>query len=124
MSRGDPRRPRSDSVTRYNETVDNHEDPDFDRLSLPRRIERAPFFGIEAAGVTVISPGGVKINGDLQVADQSEKPIGGLYAAAEILGFTRLSGAAFVGGMSLMPAMTFGHMIGEQTAVQLQARAA
>ena len=114
----------AETVKRYNEAVDNHEDPEFDRLFLPRRIEHAPFYGIEARGVTVISPGGVKVNGDLQVVDESEKPIGGLYAAGEILGFTRLSGAAFVGGMSLMPAMTFGRMIGEQTAAQLQARAA
>ena len=112
------------TVNRYNEAVDNHEDPDFNRLFLPRRIEQAPFYGIEAVGVTVISPGGVKVNGDLRVVDEFEKPIGGLYAAGEILGFTRLSGAAFVGGMSLMPAMTFGRMIGEQTAAQLQARAA
>ena len=114
----------AETVGRYNEAVDNHEDPDFNRLFLPRRIEHAPFYGIEARGVTVISPGGVKVNGDLQVVDESGKPIGGLYAAGEILGFTRLSGAAFVGGMSLMPAMTFGRMIGEQTAAQLKARAA
>ncbi|MCY4157540.1 MAG: FAD-binding protein [Gammaproteobacteria bacterium] len=114
----------AETVRRYNKAVDSREDPDFNRLFLPRRVERAPFYGIEAVGVTVISPGGVKVNGDLQVVDQSEKPINGLYAAGEILGFTRLSGAAFVGGMSLMPAMTFGRMIGEQAAAQIKARAA
>ena len=114
----------AETVARYNEAVDNHEDPDFNRLFLPRRVDRAPFYGIEAVGVTVLSPGGVKVNGDLQVVDESDKPIGGLYAAGERLGFTRLSGVAFVGGMSLMPAMTFGRMIGEQTAAQLKARAA
>ena len=112
------------TVNRYNEAVDKGEDAEFERLFLPRRIDRPPFYGIEAVGVTVISPGGLKVDGNLQVLDESEKPIGGLYAAGEILGFTRLSGAAFVGGMSLMPAMTFGRMIGEQTAAQLKARAA
>ena len=112
------------TVKRYNEAVDNNEDPDFERLFLPRRIDRPPYYGIEAIGITVISPGGLKVNEDLQVLDESEKPIGGLYAAGEILGFTRLSGAAFVGGMSLMPAMTFGRLIGEQSVAQLQARAA
>ena len=112
------------TVKRYNKSVDSREDPEFNRLFLPRRIERGPFYGIEAVGVTVISPGGVNINGDLQVVDESGKPISGLYAAGEILGFTRLSGAAFVGGMSLMPAMSFGRLIGERTAAGLQARAA
>ncbi len=112
------------TVKRYNEAVDNRDDPDFERLFLPRRVEKPPFYGIEAIGITVISPGGIKVNGNLQVLDESEKPISGLYAAGEILGFTRLSGAAFVGGMSLMPAMSFGRLIGEQTAAQLQARAA
>ena len=112
------------TVKRYNEAFDNNEDPDFERLFLPRHIDRPPYYGIEAIGITVISPGGLKVNEDLQILDESEKPIGGLYAAGEILGFTRLSGAAFVGGMSLMPAMTFGRLIGEQSVAQLQARAA
>ena len=112
------------TVNRYNEAVDKHDDPEFERLFLPRRIDRPPFYGIEAVGITVISPGGLKVDNDLQVLDESEKPISGLYAAGEILGFTRLSGAAFVGGMSLMPAMSFGRLIGESTAAQLQARAA
>ncbi len=113
-----------DTVNRYNEAVDTRDDPEFERLFLPRRIDRPPFYGIEAVGVTVISPGGLKVDKDLQVLDESGKPISGLYAAGEILGFTRLSGAAFVGGMSLMPAMSFGRLIGEQTAAQLRARAA
>ena len=112
------------TVNRYNEAVDQHEDPEFERLFLPRRIERPPFYGIEAVGVTVISPGGLNVDGNLQVLNEAGKPISGLYAAGEILGFTRLSGAAFVGGMSLMPAMTFGRLIGERAAAQLQARAA
>ncbi len=112
------------TIKRFNEAVDRREDPEFGRLFLPRRIEKPPFYGIEAIGVTVISPGGLQVDGNLQVLDQSGAPIGGLYAAGEILGFTRLSGAAFVGGMSLMPAMSFGRLIGEQAAVRAQARAA
>ena len=112
------------TVKRYNEAVDQRKDPDFERLFLPRRIEKPPFYGIEAVGVTVISPGGLNVNENLAVLDKSGKPITGLYAAGEILGFTRLSGAAFVGGMSLMPAMSFGRLIGESTAARLQARAA
>jgi len=112
------------AAQRYNDAVDNRNDPEFNRLFLPRRIEKPPFYGIEAVGVTVISPGGLNVNQHLQVLGKSGAPISGLYAAGEILGFTRLSGAAFVGGMSLMPAMSFGRLIGQQAAAQLQARAA
>ena len=34
--------------------------------------------------------------------------------AAEEIGFTKASGNAFVGGMSLMPALTFGRLLGQK----------
>jgi fumarate reductase flavoprotein subunit len=41
------------------------------------------------------------------------RPIRNLYAAGEVLGFGRTSGDAFVGGLSLTPALTFGRLLGE-----------
>jgi fumarate reductase flavoprotein subunit len=48
------------------------------------------------------------------VLDGAGKPIRNLYAAGEVLGFARTSGAAFVGGMPLTPALTFGRLLGER----------
>jgi fumarate reductase flavoprotein subunit len=66
-----------------------------------------------ASGITVVSPAGLNADGQLRVLGADGKPIPNLYAAGEVLGFTRLSGAAFVGGMSLTPAMTLGRLLGQ-----------
>ena len=48
----------------------------------------------------------------VQRSDGSAVP--NLYAAGEILGKGSLSGHAYVGGMSLTPALTFGRMIAQR----------
>ena len=79
-----------------------------------RKIQTPPFYAIHAGGITVVSPAGLNTNSQLQVLREDKTPIPNLYAAGEVLGFTRLSGSAFVNGMSLMPALTFGKLLGEQ----------
>ena len=80
---------------------------------LVRRIEQAPFYAIKAQGITVLSPAGLRVNKRLQVLGGAGRPVGNLYAADEILGFARTSGNAYVGGLSLTPALTFGRILGE-----------
>ena len=65
-------------------------------------------------GVTVLSPAGLAVDADLRVIKQDGNTIPNLYAAGEILGFGRTSGNAFVGGLSLTPALTFGKLLGER----------
>ena len=101
------------TIARYNASVDSGKDDEFGRESMFRRIEKPPFYAISAVGCTVLSPGGIVANGALQVIGADGVPIPHLYAAGEILGFARLSGEGFVGGMSLMPAMTFGRLLGQ-----------
>ena len=101
------------TIARYNAAVDSGNDAEFGRQTMIRRIEKPPFHAISAVGCTVVSPGGITANGALQVIGTDGAPIPHLYAAGEILGFARLSGDGFVGGMSLMPAMTFGRLLGQ-----------
>ena len=101
------------TITRYNASVDSGTDDEFGRETMMRRIEKPPFYAISAVGFTVLSPGGIVANGALQVIGTDGAPIPNLYAAGEVLGFARLSGEGFVGGMSLMPAMTFGRILGQ-----------
>jgi fumarate reductase flavoprotein subunit len=61
----------------------------------------------------VLSPAGVKVDRQLRVVGASGRGIRNLYAAGEVMGFARTSGDAFVGGLSLTPALTFGKMLGE-----------
>ena len=101
------------TVARYNQHVADNSDPDFGKEFLHRAIETPPFYAYKASGITVVSPAGLNANAQLQVTRADGTPIKNLYAAGELLGFTRLSGNAFVGGMSLTPALTFGKLLGE-----------
>ena len=65
-------------------------------------------------GITVLSPAGVAVDEKLRVLNTSGSPIPNVYAAGEVLGFGRTSGNAFVGGLSLTPAMAFGKILGER----------
>ena len=112
------------TIARYNAAVDSGRDDEFGRETKIRRIEKPPFYAISAGGCTVVSPGGITANGALQVIGSDGAAIPNLYAAGEVLGFARLSGAGFVGGMSLMPAMTFGRMLGQSLLKWEGARAA
>ena len=109
-----PRSNLEDTIKRYNTAVETGVDADFGREFLLRAIEQAPFYAYAACGVTVVSPAGLNANEQLQVISQDGTPIPNLYAAGEILGFTRLSGSAFVGGMSLTPALTLGRLLGDR----------
>ena len=114
----------ADTIARYNASVDIGVDEDLGRQTMLRRIERAPFYAVHAGGVTVVSPAGLNADERLRVLKPDGTPIPNLYAAGEVLGFGRLSGKGFVGGMSLMPALTFGRLLGERILKWEGARAA
>ncbi len=101
------------SIAEYNAAVDAGHDKRFNKHFLIRRIEQAPFYGIRAQGITVLSPAGVRVDKQLRVVGPNGRGIRNVYAAGEVLGFGRTSGDAFVGGLSLTPALTFGKMLGE-----------
>jgi fumarate reductase flavoprotein subunit len=101
------------SVREYNAAVDAGVDRRRGKQFLIRRIEKPPFYGIKAQGLTVLSPAGLQVDRRLRVIGANGRPIRNLYAAGEVLGFGRTSGDAFVGGLSLTPALTFGRLLGE-----------
>lgn len=102
------------TVADYNRAVDARLDRKWGKQFLIRRIERAPFYAIRAQGITVLSPCGLRVDRQLRVLRPTGRPIPNLYAAGEVLGFERTSGDAFVGGLSLTPALAFGKLLGEQ----------
>jgi fumarate reductase flavoprotein subunit len=102
------------TVTDYNRSVDAGVDQTHGKQFLIRKIEQGPFYSIKAQGITVLSPAGLKVDNRLRVLGRRDEPIAGLYAAGEVLGFGRTSGDAFVGGLSLTPALTFGRLLGEK----------
>lgn len=104
------------SIDQFNQAVAAGEDGAFGRKHLVRPIAHPPYYAVEAAGVTVCSPAGLAIDTQLRVLNEEAEPIEGLYAAGEVCGFCRFTGNAFVGGMSLTPALTLGRLLGERLA--------
>ena len=100
------------TVAAYNDAVATGSDS-LGRRHMPRALEEAPFYAIKHHGVAPTSVPGIAVNECFQVIREDGTPVGSLYAAGEILGMGLHSGNAFVGGMGLMPALTYGRMLGQ-----------
>jgi fumarate reductase flavoprotein subunit len=71
----------SQTVAEYNEACDKKHDPLFFKpAKFLRPVRKAPFYAINMAPSVLVSDGGIRVNGDLQVTDKNYKPIPGLYA--------------------------------------------
>lgn len=100
------------TVAQYNASL-NGTDP-LGRGHRPRAIETPPFYAIRIQGMSFTSAVGLAVDGNLRVIDEENKPIPGLYAAGELLGTGQMMGNATVGGMLVMPAITFGRLLGQR----------
>ncbi|MEK9944837.1 MAG: FAD-dependent oxidoreductase [Alphaproteobacteria bacterium] len=101
------------TVADYNAAVDAGKDP-LGRTHLPRRIENGPFYAVKHHGAAATTIPGLSINEKFEVIRSDGSVIENLYAAGEILGMGLHSANAFVGGLGLMPAMTYGRLLGER----------
>lgn len=100
------------SIKDYNDALASGSPDPLGRTHRPVPIETGPFYAIEHVGWSIVSFAGLSVDNDLRVVDQNGNPIPGLYAAGEVLGMGATSGGAFVGGMSVTPAMTLGRLLG------------
>ncbi len=72
----------ADTVARYNEACDQGYDAEFFKpAEFLRPVRTAPFYAINMTGSVLVSCGGIRVNGNLQVVDREYRPIPGLYAA-------------------------------------------
>jgi len=70
------------TITKYNAHCEAGEDPEFFKdAKYLRPITVAPFYAIEMAPSVLVSCGGIRVNGNMQVTDVDYEPIPGLYAA-------------------------------------------
>lgn len=71
----------SDTIAAYNEACDKGFDPLFYKSAkFLRPVRKAPFYAINMNGSVLVSCGGIRVNGNLQVTDKNYKAIPGLYA--------------------------------------------
>ncbi|MCU0470722.1 MAG: FAD-binding protein, partial [Arcicella sp.] len=106
------------TVVQFNKFCEQGTDNLFNRnLSEPDSVfpvRNAPFYAILTYAYSLITFGGLATNEHLQVLNNNDEAIEGLYAAGEILGVAATSGDAFCGGMVLTPALSFGKFLGEK----------
>jgi fumarate reductase flavoprotein subunit len=111
----------TETITRYNQGIQNGKEPDFNRDSLthnygkPTPIEKAPFYAFESTTAMLATYAGVAVNAKAQVVNSFGEPIPGLYAAGEVTG--GFHGAGYMTGSSLGKAAVFGR-VAVQTALQ------
>lgn len=110
------------TVRRYNEAVASGHDP-WGREHLPAPIGQAPYHAIRMQGFAITSNVGIAVDARLRVIDVRGNPVPGLYAAGEALGHSQTSGKAYVGGMSVTPALSLGRLLGQTLPLDAEARA-
>jgi predicted oxidoreductase len=113
-----------ETVRRYNEAVDEGNDHEFGRQSMPGKLEKAPFYGVRTRGAMMGTRGGIDINDHLEVLDRHGNVMAGLYAGGEVVGTARMTGDGVCSGFNAGPAATFGRLAGQWAAeAALAARA-
>ena len=101
------------SVSKYNRGRITGDD-DFGRTHMPLPIQKSPYYAVRLQSWLLTSYAGLAVDKDLRVIKQDGSPVGGLYAAGELLGTGATSGRAICGGMLVTPAITFGKLLGER----------
>jgi fumarate reductase flavoprotein subunit len=104
------------TVAAWNEIVARQALDPLGRETCAHAVARPPFYALETCATSMISFGGVAVDGELRVVDERNEPIAGLYAAGEILGAAATSGNAFCGGMLVTPSLSFGRILGRRLA--------
>jgi predicted oxidoreductase len=99
------------------EPIASGERPDpFGRAEIPAPIDTPPYYAVLSQAGTVVSFGGVRVDGDLRVTTPDGEPIPGLYAAGEVIGGAATMGDAYCGGMCVTPALSLGRWLGRTLA--------
>jgi succinate dehydrogenase/fumarate reductase flavoprotein subunit len=102
------------SIKTYNEAVDGKITDPMGREVLSHGIKNPPYYCFLSYLTSLISFAGIAVDEDLQVINENNDKIGGLYAAGEALGAGATSGNAFCGGMLVTPALSLGRYLGDK----------
>ena len=100
------------TVDAFNNCVDGKETDEFGRTLYSVKLENGPWVATPRQACVHHTMGGVTIDTDTRVLDESGKAIEGLYAAGEITG--GIHGANRLGGNAVVDTVVFGKAAGEQ----------
>lgn len=109
-----------DTVKRYNELAKAGKDTDFYKPSdVLYEIKEGPFYGAEPAGSNILTIlGGLRTNVHMQVCDENDDPIPGLYNVGTMVGdaFSGTYTFQIEGANYGMNCITFGYLTGKYIA--------
>jgi succinate dehydrogenase/fumarate reductase flavoprotein subunit len=102
------------TVARYNELVRKGVDEDFGkRRELLFPIEKPPFYAGLIKGALLATTSGLRVNTRLEVLDESDEPLGGLYAVGNVQGdMFAVNYPTVFPGLSHGRCVTFGRLVG------------
>lgn len=108
-----------DTIERYNELCEKGVDEDFNKpaqFMVP--IKDGPFYGFENTIRFLTVLGGLRTNANMQVCDESDTPIDGLYNVGTMVGdfFANLYTFMLEGGNYGACCLTFGYLAGKYIA--------
>ena len=102
------------TMNTWNGYVAEKNDPDFGRTSFANPLDTAPFYAVKGTAGIHHTMGGLKIDPETHVIDESGKIIPGLFAAGEVTG--GVHGGNRLGGNAVADFVVFGRIAGAQAA--------
>ncbi len=98
----------------WNGYVAEKNDPDFGRTSFANPLDTAPFYAVKVTAGIHHTMGGLKIDPETHVINESGEIIPGLFAAGEVTG--GVHGGNRLGGNAVADFVVFGRIAGAQAA--------
>ena len=99
-----------DTVAKYNQYVDQGQDPEFGKEVFDLKVVKPPFYATPRRPAIHHTMGGLKIDIEAHVLDKNGHTIKGLYAAGEVAGGIHAGNR--LGGNSLADIFTYGRFAG------------
>lgn len=106
------------TINTYNGYVKEKSDPDFGRTSLDVELTQSPYYYVEVAPAIHHTMGGLKINTNTEVINNSGNIVPGLYAAGEVAG--GVHGGNRIGGNAVTDITVFGRIAGARAAAAVK----
>ena len=102
------------TIDTWNQYCKDGKDPEFNYRGTMNPIEEGPYYLMACKPAVHYTMGGLHINTDAQVLDQTGAPIPGFYAAGEVAGHKM--GTNRLGSCSMSDIYTFGRIAGKNAA--------
>ena len=110
------------TMEKWNGYVAEKNDPDFGRTSFANPLDTAPFYAVKVTAGIHHTMGGLKIDPETHVLNESGEIIPGLFAAGEVTG--GVHGANRLGGNAVADFVVFGRIAGASAAAYAESLSA